>query len=166
MLKVLALDCATRTGYAVDGPDGRPAFGTFTLLGAGPELGARFCMFETAVRSLIVQYRPEVVAFEQPLLRADRAARLLIGLASVAELVATSYRLRCLEADPATIKKHLTGAGNADKAAMVKTCRLLGWDVTDDNAADALALWDYARHYLRQPGTVAGPLFPARAVGA
>ena len=39
-----------------------------------------------------------------------------------------------------TIKKHATGKGNADKAAMLTAMRAKGYAPTDDNEADALAL--------------------------
>jgi Holliday junction resolvasome RuvABC endonuclease subunit len=46
-----------------------------------------------------------------------------------------------------TIKKHATGRGNANKAAMVAAMWAKGYPVTDDNEADALALlhWALAR---------------------
>jgi crossover junction endodeoxyribonuclease RuvC len=43
-----------------------------------------------------------------------------------------------------TIKKHITGKGNADKAAVIKAVQDLGFNPKDDNEADALALLDYA----------------------
>ena len=39
-----------------------------------------------------------------------------------------------------TIKKHATGKGNADKAAMITAMRAKGYVPADDNEADALAL--------------------------
>jgi Holliday junction resolvasome RuvABC endonuclease subunit len=44
----------------------------------------------------------------------------------------------------ATIKRHVTGKGNADKGAVIAAVRALGFDPTDDNEADALALLDWA----------------------
>ena len=43
-----------------------------------------------------------------------------------------------------TIKKHATGKGNADKAAMIAAVRALGHDPAADNEADALALLHWA----------------------
>lgn len=42
-----------------------------------------------------------------------------------------------------TIKRHATGKGNADKAAMMAAMRARGFKPGDDNEADALALLDY-----------------------
>jgi Holliday junction resolvasome RuvABC endonuclease subunit len=43
-----------------------------------------------------------------------------------------------------TIKRHVTGRGNADKDAVIAAVRALGFDPFDDNEADALALLDWA----------------------
>jgi hypothetical protein len=59
----------------------------------------------------------------------------------------------------ATIKRHATGKGNADKAAMLAAVRRLGHDPTDDNEADALALLGYALSldpFSSTPGTGRG----------
>ena len=45
----------------------------------------------------------------------------------------------------ATIKRHISGRGNADKDAVIAAVRALGFEPTDDNEADALALLDWAR---------------------
>lgn len=43
-----------------------------------------------------------------------------------------------------TIKKHATGKGNASKEEMIAAARAKGFNPTDDNQADALALLDWA----------------------
>ena len=43
-----------------------------------------------------------------------------------------------------TIKRHVTGKGNADKDAVIAAVRTLGFEPKDDNEADALALLDWA----------------------
>ena len=43
-----------------------------------------------------------------------------------------------------TIKRHATGKGNANKAAMILAVKNLGYDPVDDNEADALALLHWA----------------------
>jgi len=44
-----------------------------------------------------------------------------------------------------TIKRHVTGKGNANKAAMIAAVERLGFKPADDNEADALALLDWAK---------------------
>ena len=43
-----------------------------------------------------------------------------------------------------TIKKHATGKGNASKEDMIAAMVGMGYQVTDDNVADALALLHWA----------------------
>ena len=43
-----------------------------------------------------------------------------------------------------TIKRHVTGKGNADKEAVIEAVRRLGFAPADDNEADALALLHWA----------------------
>ena len=52
-----------------------------------------------------------------------------------------------------TIKRHVTGKGNADKQAVIEAVRRLGFAPADDNEADALALlhWAIAQHDRRRP---------------
>ena len=47
-----------------------------------------------------------------------------------------------------TIKRHVTGKGNADKAAVIAAIRARGFNPTDDNEADAIAilLWATETH--------------------
>ena len=39
-----------------------------------------------------------------------------------------------------TIKRHITGRGNADKAAVIAAVRARGYSPSDDNEADAIAI--------------------------
>jgi Holliday junction resolvasome RuvABC endonuclease subunit len=43
-----------------------------------------------------------------------------------------------------TIKRHIAGKGNADKAAVIAAVQALGFSPADDNEADALALLHWA----------------------
>lgn len=50
-----------------------------------------------------------------------------------------------------TIKKHITGKGNADKLAVIKAVQALGYNPKDDNEADAIALLEHA---MKQEGII------------
>ena len=47
-----------------------------------------------------------------------------------------------------TIKKFITGKGNADKTAVIAAVKALGHQPEDDNEADALALLHFAREQM------------------
>lgn len=169
-MRVLALDVATVTGFAVDRPAGgdAPTTGAFRVKVVDEDLGAAFLDFEERVEDLIAVHQPAVLAFEAPLVIGGgrgttrptnhNTIRLLFGLAAIAELVGTRRQLRVFEAHIGTVRRHFCGSGRADKADVMARCRLLGWDVKTNDAADGAAIWDFARHTLRRPTSNAGPL--------
>lgn len=66
-----------------------------------------------------------------------------MAMAGIAEMLADQRGIRWRAvAQPAAVKKHWTGRGNAKKPDMIVACRQRGWEVKDDNEADALAIWD------------------------
>ena len=65
---------------------------------------------------------------------------LLATLTAWAEQRAIPYQ----GAPVGTVKKHATGKGNAGKPAMIAAARARGFDPTDDNEADALAILHWA----------------------
>lgn len=66
--------------------------------------------------------------------------RLLVGMASVVELVATRTGARCIEVPVPTAKKRLCGNGRATKREMINAAVNLGHLVEDDHQADAIAV--------------------------
>jgi Holliday junction resolvasome RuvABC endonuclease subunit len=66
--------------------------------------------------------------------------RYLAHLTAWAEMFKIPYR----GVPVGTIKRHVTGRGNADKDAVIAAVCALGFDPADDNEADALALLDWA----------------------
>ncbi len=159
-MRVLGLDIATCSGFAVDPPDGgdKPLTGTFRAEHFGDELGRAFVAFEEWLEGMLRLHRPDCLAFEAPLViggtggstrqTTHQTVRKLFGLATIAELVGTRGRIAVFECHIQSVRKHFVGSGRADKREILHRCRVLGWQVKDDNAADAAAIWDYARSIL------------------
>lgn len=178
-MRVLALDIATTTGWAVDrSGDGGPSPLTGTKrLAAGSADGARLgragLEFAKWLDGMIRLHAVETVAIEAPamggrgIVMSAVTARMLIGLAFTAEVVAASADVPVWEAAVSTARKNLLGTGRpADgKKAVVERCRLLGWQVKDHNAADAACLWALAKGRLDREWRLetATPLFRAGA---
>lgn len=174
MVRVLALDIASATGWAADRPSGgdRPVCGTFKVRPEGEDLGPLYADFEEGLEGLIGLHQPTVLAFEAPLVFGGdtgskrktnhQTVRILFGLAAVAEKVGWQHNLDVYELHIQTVRKHFVGSGRADKSEVMARCRLLGWDPPSLDASDACACWDYARHTLRVP-TAQPALFGARA---
>lgn len=154
-MRILALDIATNTGGCFGSADARvPLFMSQRFAVTGQSFGPAFLKFDRWLDDLITVHAPDVLAFEAPLVQAGRGGakvktnvqtvRLLMGLASVADMVGARRGLRTFEANVATIKKSFTGSGRADKDAMKRMARARGWPIKNDHEADAGALWAYA----------------------
>ena len=78
----------------------------------------------------------EEVRFHRGVTAAQAYGGYLAHLTAWAEMFKIPYR----GVPVGTIKRHVTGRGNADKDAVIAAVRALGFDPADDNEADALAL--------------------------
>jgi hypothetical protein len=144
---ILALDLGQRTGWAVRNSDGAIASGTVEFKPGRFEGGGMvFLRFrawlqevdETAGGIGAVYF--EEVRFHRGVTAAHAYGGFLAHLTAWAEMFKIPYR----GVPVGTIKRHVTGRGNADKDAVIAAVRALGFDPADDNEADALALLDWA----------------------
>ncbi len=166
---ILALDLATITGWAY-GPAAPPRLalgaraaggyeqpdsGSFRVAVKGRPDGVFFASFQGWLEARLTGSRPTMVVWEAPIIgRHGKINRhtiyRLTGLAVVCDLTCHMFHIaETAEVAPATIKKHATGNGRADKRAMQDQALLMGWAFGDDNEADALWLHDYASAILR-----------------
>jgi hypothetical protein len=151
---ILALDLATRTGWAEGDIGSRPRHGSERFAPAGAD---RSAVLAGAIRHLqrrFMVFPPAMVVFEAPMapnIMAGRTnantARTLIGLAGLVEAICQIngiYRVR--EAKVSDIRRWFVGGnprGEIGKKLTIDRLRAMGFDPQDDNAADALALWHY-----------------------
>ncbi len=85
-----------------------------------------------------------------------------LGRGAMIELAAAQFGLQVYKGHIQKIRKHFCGNGRPEKPkdAVMQACREIGWYPQDDNAADALAQFDYACHMVEQPfRRAAGALF-------
>jgi Holliday junction resolvasome RuvABC endonuclease subunit len=160
-VNILALDPAVKCGVAhtaghvlvwrlTDDPKEHP--------------GAKLERLRTLIYRAAREWGIDLIAFENASFGSnnrDTAAghNKLIG---VIELVAKELGVRCLGLNPATLKKHATGHGNAKKPAMIAAARdRLRYDGCDDNEADALWVLDMAT---KHPGGVETEKAKARRI--
>ena len=154
-MKLLTLDLATKTGFAVgDISSGeRPLSGTHTLPSTGTDIGRFLLAFDRWVSDLIVFHKPSLVVFEAPLFLAGgksniSTARKLMCLAGMTEYFCSKHKVMVRECNVSTIKKYFTGNGRADKPKMIAAAKALGFEPKDDNEADALAIYFYTMNKL------------------
>lgn len=163
---ILALDTATVTGWACGPVGGTPKFGSRNFGGSGVSRGLVFSQFRFWLHSGCHKLRPSLIVYESPyiprpqeaakgahqrrfVMNADTLRRLLWFVGEIEE-VAAELNIECSEATTGEIAKFFTGkarwpGGRDEKKERTKEmCRNYGWDVTNDNEADALALWAMA----------------------
>jgi len=164
MSVLLALDIATKTGFARGPIDGHrvvdPLEAAAGVSVPQPEGGIR--KFSGALGSALAQFADwlwkmsqgvDLIAYECPILPATTnitTIRRLNGMAGMAAMVAHKRGLpEPFTPQPGAIKKHWAATGRAKKPDMIAACIARGWRAEDDNHADALALWDLTVARLR-----------------
>jgi hypothetical protein len=162
MTKILAIDPATVTGFAVGQTDGEPVWGTRSFR-HGQSNGEIISMFRFWLNGAIQQEYPKIVCFEAPYIARpgpqrkggpppQNAATLrrLLGIVGQIEATCAELSIECYETPTQEFTKFFTGRGRwpggsaAKKAQTILACKRLGWlDVSADEA-DALSLFCYA----------------------
>lgn len=139
----LALDLGTTTGWALRCGDQTITSGTESFRPHRFEGGGmRFLRFKRWLGELRTSVeRLDAVYFEEVRRHAGIDAAHAYG-GFMAHLTAwcEHHEIPYQGVPVGTIKKHATGKGNADKAAMIAAVRARGFAPADDNEADALAL--------------------------
>ena len=147
-MNILAFDLGTTTGWAMWRGPGMVHSGSQSFKPARFDGGGmRYLRFSRWLDELLPKRNadPWRVAFEEVRRHQGTDAAHAYG-GFMAHLTAWCER-RCIpyEGVPvATIKKHVTGKGNASKVDVLVSVQLLGYAPCDDNEADALAIMSWA----------------------
>lgn len=117
-------------------------------------LGTVFCRLEDEMHDAIQLHRPRAVVYEAPFIASRQqhaeTAKLLMGLATVAELICARHSVRCYhqtanQARSKVLGKAPTGGSDKIKPVIMEWAKGRGWDVKgQDDEADALLLLQYA----------------------
>lgn len=161
-MKILALDVATVTGYAIGHAGDIPQSGSVRL--KRRDDGADVAAFNMLafLRDRFVLDKPDLVAIEHflnPVAQKSADAVILqLQCFGVAVAACQAYSIRYETPHMDAIRKHFCGQARAgkreDTKRMVlnraKALRYIPSDCSDDNRADACALFDYAAaHFAR-----------------
>ena len=140
---ILALDLGTRTGWAARLADGAVVSGTVSFRPSRFDGGGmRYLRFRNWLDELKRTTRGlTAVYFEEVRRHAGTDAAHIFG-GFLAHLTAWCElgRLPYQGVPVGTIKRHVTGKGNAGKDAVIAAVRSRGFAPADDNEADALAI--------------------------
>jgi hypothetical protein len=165
---LLTLDMAKRLGWAAGVPGDRPRSGVVQL--RGQSHGEVYAALGNWLDDARQVHQPSTLIFEAPLIGGQHAginaARLALGMVAIVEQFCWDNGIDCLEEHVGRTRKEVIGRGSfpkgTAKAEVMAWLRGRGFEVTDDNQADALLLWLHAESVaLKRP---AGAIFqPARA---
>jgi len=161
-MNILALDCATKTGWAsLIGGQITSGVQDFTKK-RGESNGMIFLRFNAWLKELsqknhgfALQYEGadyhmfDVLAFEQAHHRGGAATEICVGMTAFVMKFAVEYGAEHMAVHTASIKKFATEKGNASKEDMCYWFKkTIGHEPIDDNEADAMALLHFARKEL------------------
>jgi crossover junction endodeoxyribonuclease RuvC len=140
---LLTLDLATVLGFTIGHvSDHKFASGYFRLPSTGPDIGAFAVAYDKWLGDRLTNVTE--VVFECPILPKKKTTlatvRKLSGLAWHTEFLCSSMGIRCFEAHLQQVKKAIGGHGRSSKHDMIAAVRAYGYDVEEENEADAIAV--------------------------
>lgn len=142
-VNTLALDLGTHCGFALSTRDGLLEYGTEKFQ-PKRDPGERWTNFRAWLSKLIAE-RHIAVAYYEDVRRhtATDAAHVYGGFLAMLQMVCAQHRVRLEKVGVKQAKKAWTGNGNSGKDAMIAEAKRRGFNPTDDNEADALAILAY-----------------------
>jgi len=146
-MNILALDCGTRTGWAVwygGGPAFESGVQSFELR-RGESAGERFIRFRAWLRGVLMTSAPAAVVYKRPHVQGGPAVELLIGMTTRIAEECAAFGVEPAAVYSATLKKFATGSGRGDRVGLMKHARE-AWELSavDGSEADALCLLSWA----------------------
>ena len=149
-LTLLALDLGTTTGWALRAPEGQIDHGFVSFKSQRFEGGGmrylRFRRWLTELKATVAAPQGLGAVYFEEVRRhvGVDAAHVYGGLMATLTSWCEHHNIPYQGVPVGTIKKHVTGRGNASKDEVIAAMHALGHVVTDDNEADALALLHWA----------------------
>lgn len=154
-MKVLGIDQATHTGFAVAEPGVLHTSGTKVLRGA---VAQRFSEFAAWFGGMIKTHLPDLVVYEKPHFRGYDATLSGVGLIALIQMICYETGTKCIGVHTATLKKFATGYGKASKTEMTTMAnRLEGLSLEtkeNNDEADAIHLALYGVNECQSTKTI------------
>lgn len=135
-MTLLSLDLGLKTGIHIEGDthavthENRPKKSTKSV----------FWMLYSKLDELVINKKITTIAYEEAKFQQGMAISYYHGFAAIVSLIGQIYNINVVPIPVGTIKKLVTGKGNADKDEIMKTVTELGYTFDDNNSADAIAV--------------------------
>ena len=156
-MRILAVDPATRSGWAVGSPGEKAVYGTITMP-KRPVLGERLLFLLNRLRELIIEHRPDLIVAEEPFMPHDQSQWATVQLGQKIEgcvlMAAAEAGLPIETYTPAAWRLDFIGFGRAPRGATANFMKVavrerllvLGYRVANSDESDALGLLLAALH--------------------
>ena len=154
-MRILGIDCALITGWCIMEKGRVVESGVEDFKPRrGSSNGMLFLEYRRWLSMIMLPpgSRTQTKAFDLVVYEASQgyksgaAAELQMNMTGRVQEIAAAMKIEFVSVPPTTVKKELTGKGNASKDLMKKfAAKILGRECEDDNEADAVALakWGY-----------------------
>lgn len=145
-MKILGLDIATKTGWAVIENNQIIESGVQDFaIKRGESPGMKFLRFRQWISELIDMTQPKFIVYEMAHYRGGAATECCVGLITRVQEMAAAQGIEYTSVHSSTLKKFICGHGKADKKAIQEAMgKKFGITIIDDNHGDAIALCWYA----------------------
>lgn len=176
MTLVLAIDAATRCGFAMGEAGKAPRSWSQRLKDGDDDPERAFKKFGIALRDLFALEKPDLVVVEAPMsmggmIETDETKPrgfkfksnpdtiyMLVGLVGGVFTICGEHGIRARKANVQAVRKHVVGKARPEdpKKVVLKRCWQIGYlprDCHDNNRSDAIALHIWASDHLCKPTT-------------
>ena len=146
-MNILAIDCGTKTGWAVDCNGAVESGIQDFALRRGERAGMRFFNFRVWFERMLKKCPVKMVVYEQAHHRGGAATMVSVGMVTRVQEACEIYKVEYTPVHSSELKKFATGKGNTPKEQMLKLA-LARWpdqDIQNDDQADALWMLDFAK---------------------
>lgn len=147
MNKILALDIATKTGWAT-----KTSSGTWELKpNRGESEGMRVVRFKAKVKEIISLENINLVVYERPAGMHKSSIMVASEMVGVLKDLCEDLKINYASYSAKEIKMFATGKGNSNKDAMISSAKKhFKIEIIDDNHADALWLFEMVNSELNK----------------
>jgi hypothetical protein len=141
---ILSLDLATSTGWA-SYVEGDITIGSASFaLKRGDSPGMRFLRCRSWLREMKkLLGNIDLICYEQPHQRGGHPTQVAMGLTTEVLSFSARANIETTSVHSMSLKKWATGKGNAKKERMVEEAKSRGYDVANDDEADAVLMLEY-----------------------
>lgn len=145
-MQILAIDPATVFGYCY-GPE-MAATGFHNLGPAKESKGRRLLDFYAHLERLIKKSNAKVIAYERPAGGHFTGVQFHCNLEAIILVLAELNNIQVIPVSAKSVKKFVTGNGNAKKPEMVAEIKKAYPHVRDHNEADAIGIYNFVKNNL------------------